>query len=315
MQVSDTSVVTINTGGQYTVLVTSPDGCSIDSTITVVESTSLQVSMNDLTLCDGAVDTLSPGSFFATYVWSQDGNALSESGAKLAVTAPGTYCVTVTDASGCSGTACKVVTNNTTPMIVVPQSPVEVCRVNSGVGPTSLNFNSLVTGPTGTWADIESSGVDLSNLADVSFIGIPRDTFTFRFVTNSAVAPCINDTAFVDVIVNNCPCPTIAFQDLTLCNDNTNQINLNNTLLVPSFIRNGVWSLASGPGTLTITNDSIINVSGISGGVYNLNWQTNASIGACTNSGQHFITVNESPVAVKKATAFFVMQSQARVHR
>ncbi|MBK7007642.1 MAG: hypothetical protein IPH36_02870 [Saprospiraceae bacterium] len=56
---------------------------------------------------------------------------------------------------------------------------------------------------------------------------------------------------------------------MTLCNDNTNQINLNNTLLVPSFIRNGVWTLASGPGTLTITNDSIINVSGISGGVYN----------------------------------------------
>ncbi len=300
MQVSDTSVVTINSGGQYTVLVTSPDGCSIDSTITVVESTSLQVSMNDLTLCDGAVDTLSPGSFFASYVWSQDGNALSESGAKLAVTAPGTYCVTVTDASGCSGTACKVVTNNTTPMIVVPQSPVEVCRVNSGVGPTSLNFNSLVTGPTGTWADIEGSGVDLSNLADVSFIGVPRDTFTFRFVSNSAIVPCVNDTAYVDVVVRNCPCPTIAFQDLTLCNDNTNQINLNNTLLVPSFIRNGVWTLASGPGTLTITNDSIINVSGISGGVYNLNWQTNASIGACTNSGQHFITINESPVAVKK---------------
>ncbi|MBK7221225.1 MAG: hypothetical protein IPH94_07795 [Saprospiraceae bacterium] len=61
-------------------------------------------------------------------------------------------------------------------MIAVSQSPVEVCRVTVEWDQTSLNFNSLVTGPTGTWADIESSGVDLSNLADVSFIGILRDT-------------------------------------------------------------------------------------------------------------------------------------------
>ena len=311
MQVSDTSVVTINTGGQYTVLVTSPDGCTVDSTITVVESSTLQVSMNDLTLCDGAVDTLSPGSFFTTYVWSQDGNALSESGDKLAVTAPGNYCVTVTDASGCSGTACKVVTNNSTPAITVLQSPVEVCRVNSGLGSTFVDFNTLVSGPTGTWADIESSGVDLSNLSNVSFLGIPRDTFTFRFVSNSAVAPCVNDTAFIDVIVNNCPCPTLAFTPMIEeCNDNTALLNLNSHLLVPSNIRAGQWTFVSGPSPLTITNDSLVSIVGVLGGNYTFRWTTNASIGSCPNSAEETITINASPVAVKKGDRIL-----CKVHR
>ena len=69
--ISDTSVVTINTGGQYTVEVVSSGGCLVDSTITVVESTSLQVSLNDLVLCDGGVDTLRAGNFFVSYAWSK----------------------------------------------------------------------------------------------------------------------------------------------------------------------------------------------------------------------------------------------------
>lgn len=298
--ISDTSVVTINTGGQYTVEVVSAGGCLVDSTITVIESTSLQVSLNDLTLCDGVVDTLTPGNFFATYAWAKDNVALPNTGAKLPVMSAGTYCVTVSDASGCTGTGCKVVTNNNTPNITVVQNPVEVCRVNSGVGPTFINFNTLVSGPSGTWADIEGTGVNLSDLTNVSFLGIARDTYTFRFVTNTATLPCLNDTAYIDVIVNNCPCPTIAFQDLVLCNDQTGNVNLNSTLLVPGLIRKGVWTLASGPGPLTITNDSLITVNGIAPGVYNLNWQTSANIGACQSSGQHFITVNDAPKAVKK---------------
>jgi hypothetical protein len=298
--ISDTSVVNINTGGQYTVEVVSAGGCLVDSTITVVESTSLQVSLNDLTLCDGGVDTLRAGNFFTSYAWSKDNVALPNTTSKLPVNAPGNYCVTVSDASGCTGVGCKTVTNNNTPSINVLQNPVEVCRVNSGVGPTFVNFNTLVSGPAGTWADIEGTGVDLSNLSNVSFLGIPRDTYDFRFVTNTAVSPCFNDTAVINVIVNNCPCPTIAFQDLTLCNDNSSQVNLNTTLLVPGLIRKGVWTLASGPGPLNITNDSLISVNGVAPGVYNLNWQTSASIGACQSTGQHFITVNDAPKVVKK---------------
>lgn len=59
--VSDTSVLTVNAGGNYTISVTSGGNCTADSTITVVASSSLQVSLNNIDLCDNGVDTLSPG--------------------------------------------------------------------------------------------------------------------------------------------------------------------------------------------------------------------------------------------------------------
>ena len=105
----------------------------------------------------------------------KDNVALPNTSSKLPVNAAGNYCVTVSDASGCTGIGCKVVTNNMTPAITIVQNPVEVCRVNSGLGSTSVDFTTLVTGPAGfLWADIEGSGVDLSDLTDVSFLGIPR---------------------------------------------------------------------------------------------------------------------------------------------
>jgi len=299
--ISDTSVVTINTGGQYTVEVVSSGGCLVDSTITVVESTSLQVSLNDLVLCDGGVDTLRAGNFFVSYAWSKDNVALPNTSSKLPVNAAGNYCVTVSDASVCTGIGCKVVTNNMTPAITIVQNPVEVCRVNSGLGSTSVDFTTLVTGPAGTWADIEGSGVDLSDLTDVSFLGIPRDTFTFRFTSNTAVSPCVNDTALIDVIVNNCPCPTIAFSpNIEECNDKTALLNLNTHLLVPSNIRAGQWTFVSGPSPLTITNDSLVNITGALGGAYTFKWTTNASIGSCPNSAEETISIYMAPVAVKK---------------
>ncbi|MBK8700313.1 MAG: gliding motility-associated C-terminal domain-containing protein [Saprospiraceae bacterium] len=299
--ISDTSLVELNIGGSYTVEVTSAEGCFRDSVVNIITSDSLQISLNDLALCDGAVDTLTPGSFFQTYAWSQDGILLpADTISNLAVTAAGTYCVTVSDASGCKGTGCKVVTNSASPLVNVLQSPVEVCRLNSGVGPTFINFNSLISGSAGVWTDIEGSGVDLTNLANVSFLGVPRDTFTFRYVTNTAIVPCVNDTAFVNVIVNNCPCPTIAFQPLVACNDQSTPVNLNNYLNVQATIRSGVWSFVSGPQNAAVSTDSILNIQGIAPGSYVLNWQTNASIGACPNSGQHTITVNGAPTAAIK---------------
>lgn len=58
---------------------------------------------------------------------------------------------------------------------------------------------------------------------------------------------CENDTVAVDIFVRNCLCPTIAFQPIVLCNDETNVVNLNQYLNVPDVIRPGIWTVTGGP--------------------------------------------------------------------
>jgi PKD-like domain/CHU_C Type IX secretion signal domain/SprB repeat len=306
---ADTVLVTI--GGPLTVTVTPPSGCAKDTTFNVTSSTSLTVNVNDLALCDNGVDTLTPGDFFTSYVWAKDGVTIAGATTpKLPVNSAGLYTVTVSDAGGCTGIGTKNVTNSPSPNANVVASPVDVCRVNSGVGPTSLDFTTLVTGSAGTWSEILHPGnsgfstVSLANLSNVSFLGENRDTFRFQYVTNTAILPCVNDTVFVDVLVNNCPCPSINFDPAEVCNDNATPVNLNTYLKVPVFIRTGIWTVTGGPGTATIANDSLMNVNGITSGVYNLNWVTSASIGACPNSGTHIITVNDAPKAQLKGNRF-----------
>lgn len=125
-----------------------------------------------------------------SYVWTKDNQPLPETSSKLPVTDAGNYCVSVSDGN-CSGVGCVDVINNNSPIanVLIPFS--EVCRLNSGVGPTSIDFTTLVSGASGTWIDSDFTGVDLSDLTNVSFIGITRDTYTFNFITNTAIAPCV----------------------------------------------------------------------------------------------------------------------------
>ncbi len=308
---STTNSVLINTAGSLTLVVTSPTGCAKDTTFNVQSSTSLTVNLNDLALCDNGIDTLTSGNFFSTYKWAKDGvEIVGETTSKLPVSSSGLYTVSVSDASGCTGVGTKNVTNSPSPNANVLINPIDVCRVNSGVGPTFIDFTTLVSGSPGTWAEILHPGnagfstVSLTNISNVSFLGEDRDTFRFQFVTNTAIAPCENDTVFVDVLVNNCPCPSINFEPAEVCNDETQPVDLNKFLKVPAIIRDGKWTLTGGPSSPIITNDTLIDVNGIAPGVYNLNWVTNLSIGACPNSGAHTLTVNDAPTANIKGDRF-----------
>jgi len=59
--VSSMADVVISTPGMYTVEVTNAEGCTSDSTVTVIEDANLLVTLNTLELCDGDTDTLSAG--------------------------------------------------------------------------------------------------------------------------------------------------------------------------------------------------------------------------------------------------------------
>jgi gliding motility-associated-like protein len=103
-----TSTVTVDGAGTYTVTVTDPtNGCTASSTTVVSQVLAPTASVsNDVTITIGN-STLLAASGGGSYLWSTSDTTSSIS---VSPTETTTYCVTVTNASGCFDTACVRVT-------------------------------------------------------------------------------------------------------------------------------------------------------------------------------------------------------------
>jgi len=110
-------------------------------------------------VCQGTTVNLDAGAGFASYAW--DTGAATQA---IDVTLPGTYCVTVTDASGCvSLQACETITVNNNPALNIAGTPdnnpdaafVDVCV---GDPPVTLDAGSGFVAPaTYAWSTSEST--------------------------------------------------------------------------------------------------------------------------------------------------------------
>ena len=105
------SSILVSSAGTYTVTVTDASGCTATAEETVTQSSSLTPTVTGgSSICNGASTMLTVPGTFNNYQWSNNGNTNS-----ITVTVPGTYTVTVSDASGCTGTAESVVNLNPSP--------------------------------------------------------------------------------------------------------------------------------------------------------------------------------------------------------
>ncbi|MCY7328500.1 MAG: hypothetical protein LH618_08130, partial [Saprospiraceae bacterium] len=109
-----TATITVNSANTYAVTVTDANGCTGTATQGVATANSLSPNIIQLPYtCNGAL-TLNAGTGFTTYLWSGGQNT-----ATLNVTNSGNYAVTVTDATGCTGTANLAVTVPTVPQVAI----------------------------------------------------------------------------------------------------------------------------------------------------------------------------------------------------
>jgi hypothetical protein len=94
------------TQGSYAVIATDANGCTAAASATVTEISSLAVNISGaLTYCPGGSTTIT-ASGGANYIWNDVSNSTT---AAITVTL-GTYSVTASDLSGCTGTASTTVT-------------------------------------------------------------------------------------------------------------------------------------------------------------------------------------------------------------
>ena len=95
----NTPSIQVNQPGSYSLTVTNANGCVGSAQVAVSEDIELTpVISGPLAFCPGESTLLDAGDGFQTYNWSDGSN-----GQSLPVSSPGSYAVTVTDASGCIG--------------------------------------------------------------------------------------------------------------------------------------------------------------------------------------------------------------------
>ena len=132
--------------GQYTVTVTDAKGCSVSSSVTLIEPTLLQASVTSSNVnCYGgnngsATVSVSGGTSSYTYLWDDLAAQTTATATNLFA---GNYNVKVTDSNGCSISATITITQPGAPLVVLASATDVICYGNS-----NGTASSTVTGGT-----------------------------------------------------------------------------------------------------------------------------------------------------------------------
>lgn len=186
---STESSIQVSTGGNYSVTVTDQNGCIDETNVNVIESNVLTPQITgDLTICQGETTTLDAGAGFNTYSWQPGGEVTSS----IVVSQAGTYTVSVSDLSGCSGTGEATVVVNANPVPVI-DGLAAICENGTSTLSTTLPYDSYIWefgGQTsfGTNLDATQAGAYSVTVTDSNGC---TGTDTFNLVVNQNLSPQI----------------------------------------------------------------------------------------------------------------------------
>jgi large repetitive protein len=258
-----TQSINATAGGSYSVTVTNANGCSATSAATSVTVDALPVATvsasGPTTFCAGGSVTLT-ASAGSSYLWSN--GAITPS---IAVSAAGSYSVTVTNANGCSATsAATSVTVNALPAATVSAS-----------GPTTFCEGGSVTLTASAGSSYLWSNGATTQAIDATASGSYSVT-----VTNGN--GCSATSAATSVTVNPLPTPSIsAGGPTTFCQGGSVTLTGQGGTPSGAWYRNG--SLYSTQASIVVTSSATF--------VYRV--QTAA--GCAADSAPTVVTVNATP--------------------
>nr|MBP7184220.1 gliding motility-associated C-terminal domain-containing protein [Saprospiraceae bacterium] len=252
----------------YSVTVVNSQGCLASTSATVVMGAGLNPSItpSNTSICENAgVAILDAGSGYQTYQWT-DG-----SGSQIynAVNG-GTYSVTVTNNSGCTGSATITITAN-------PRPNANITGVNS----ICIGQSTTLTASGGSfyvWSPIPS-GNPIVNVT-------PTTTTTYNVTVTNALG--CTSTAQRIVTVNPLPTPSIAGAS-SICSGTS-------TVLTATGGSTFLWSNAQTTNSITVNSNDLYIVTVTQNG--------------CTSTTEHNLTVLPSPVAqISGSTSYCVNSS------
>jgi SprB repeat/Secretion system C-terminal sorting domain len=150
--------------GSYFVTITDASGCiaTASKTVTGVVSVSASITGNT-SICSSTLTTLTATGLSGTapynFVWStgQTGTTTNSTTGVSVTVGAGSYCVTVTDATGCSSTLCKTVTTSTL-AATISSTPISATSTTLTVAPSFGLAPYLYTWNNGSTANTITVG-------------------------------------------------------------------------------------------------------------------------------------------------------------
>lgn len=222
-----TQTITVNNGGDFSVTVTSIDGCIAIDTARVSLGNNLTVNLVGASFCPGDSTTLDAGNPGATYIWST-----GETTQTISVNAAGQYSVTATDAGGCVGSDTVTISLFAAPVINLPDPTI--CVGSSTV------LDAGNAGATYSW----STGAVTRSIT-VSTDGVYSVTVTDGNGCSSTD----------DATVTTGTSLTVGLNDVVICQGDSAVLDANN----PNA--NYSWSNSATTQTITVTASGTYSVT------------------------------------------------------
>lgn len=192
------STISVSSAGNFSVTVTDANGCSgtsVAKNVTVSQSLSPVITAQGPTqFCDGGSVVLDAGSGYATYSWSNGKTTQTNT-----ITASGSFSVTVTNTSGCSGTSPAVNVDEwipPTPVISTSSGAVTYCS-NSGF------YLTTIGGYVYQWL---KSGVNISGATGQNYAPVSGGSYK---VMITDIHGCSKTSSGLSVTQNTSPMPVI----------------------------------------------------------------------------------------------------------
>jgi hypothetical protein len=190
------------TAGNYSVTITSANGCSIVKTFTITEPTAINITPSQTNiLCNGAVTgsasvVVTGGTGGYTYSWSPSGGTAATATGLIA----GTYTVTVTDANLCQKTQSFTITQ---PAALTATTTTTDVSCNGG---TNGSATVTATGGTGAytyaWSPTGGTAATATGLAAGNYTVTVTDANNCNIIENiSIVEPSILDATIAQTNV------------------------------------------------------------------------------------------------------------------
>ncbi len=225
--------ISVNSAGTYFVTVTNSFGCTGVNSFTIVEAPEIQFNIvGNTAICEESSTTLQSDGAYLTYKWSTGENT-----AEIIVNEVGTYALTVTDLSGCTGNASVEVTENSS---IFPQ----IVGTSTICGGTPSEISMDADYASYTW----SNGATTKNIT-------VTESATYQ-VTVSNEAGCTGETS---ITIDETPAlqPTIN-GDFSFCEGQSTTLSLDQTyssyLWTGDIVRTTIEVSEAGVYAVTVTD-------------------------------------------------------------
>ena len=166
--ITNTQTNTVSQSGNYSVTVTSPNGCTNSSSVVNVTIETLPIVNlgNDIVQCGGSV-TLNAGNPGASYLWSN-----GETTQTIVLSSSASVSVTVTNTCGSATSNTINVTINNIPSAatITPVGPIEICNGSSQILTSNINTGNLWSpnGETSQTITVSSAGSYFTTVTDAN---------------------------------------------------------------------------------------------------------------------------------------------------